>query len=200
MASCFRPQKFYLGKYRITWHQQLRRVINAPGILLLSVTPFSFAASNTRIARILKRYFLLFSAFAFSALIHMAGTHAVTRTMHLPALQGGEIIFYPLQAVIIAFEDFVCWLLNVDDKRNPPSARMRTLGYLITATWYLSTQMRFKAMTLPMAHGVMDERGPQFAAVELLKQNADAVPGNFVKTAARMIEGREAPSLSLFGI
>lgn len=178
-------ESFNDASYRITWHQQLRRVINTPGSLLLSLAP-SLPSTKIRPTRLLKRYILHLSAFLFSTLIHMAGTHTVSRTTHLPALQGGEPTYYFLHAVVIIFEDFNYWLLTLDHDNKPPSARgRRILGYLVTATWYFYVQMRFRAIPLATALGIVDERrGPRFAALDLLGRNADAVPGNFIRVAA----------------
>lgn len=173
---------------RATWHQQLRRVLSTLGLSLLSLTPKSFSTSNTRLARLLKRYFLLLSAFAFSAVIHTTGTRAVTRALNLPASHSGEALYYILQGVAILIEDFICWLLRLDDRESdPPTARRRTLGYLITVTWYVWSRVWLRIAPLAKAHGFTNERGPLFAAVELLKCSAEAVPGNFISAAARRI-------------
>lgn len=171
---------------RTTWHQQLRRALSSPGLFLLSLTPTSFSTSKTRLARLFKRYFLLLSAFACSAVIHCTGTRAVTRALNLPASNGGEALYYILQGVAILVEDLICWLLRVDDRGSDPlTARRRTLGYLITATWYFWSRIWLRAVPLAKTHGITHERGPLFAAVEHLKWNAEAVPGNFISAAAR---------------
>lgn len=173
---------------RTTWHQQLRRVLSTPGHFLLSLTPTSFSTSNTRLARLFKRYFLLLSVFACSAVIHITGTRAVTRALNLPASHGGEALYYILQGVAILVEDSMCWLLRVEDRGSDPlTARRRTLGYLITATWYVWSRIWLRAVPLAKTHGITHERGPLFAAVEHLKWNAEAVPGNFISAAARRI-------------
>lgn len=162
-----------------TWHQQMRRTTSIPGVYLLSLLPLSFQKSRALLPRLLKRYFLLFAAFFVSGLIHAAGSYNVTRALGLPLSDGGEIGYFLLQGFAIMVEDFVLWALRVDCRTGAPSRAWRILGYLSTITFYILTRVKFKAIPLAAAHGIQDERGELFAALELVRRGLVAVPGNF---------------------
>lgn len=166
-----------------TWHQQMRRTTSVPGVFLLSLLPLSFQKSRALLPRLLKRYFLLFAAFFVSGLIHAAGSYNVTRTLGLPHSDGGEIGYFLLQGVAIMVEDFVLWVLRVDFRTGPPSRTRRILGYSSLISFYILTRVKFKAVSLAAAHGIQDERGELFAALELVRRGLVAVPGNFVAAA-----------------
>ena len=166
-----------------TWHQQMRRTTSAPGVFLLSLLPFSFQKSRALLPRLLKRYFLIFSAFLVSGLIHAAGSYNVTRAMGLPLSDGGEIGYFLLQGFAIMVEDLVLWALRVDCRSGASSRKWRLLGYVATAYFYILTRVKFKAVPLAAAHGIQDERGELFAALELVRRGLVAVPGNFVTVA-----------------
>ena len=162
-----------------TWHQQMRRMTSAPGAFLLSLFHLSFQKSRTLLPRLLKRYFLLFAAFSVSGLIHAAGSYNVTRGLGLPPSDGGEIGYFLIQGFAIMVEDFVLWALRVDCQTEPCRKR-RVLGYSCVVPFYIFTRVKFKAVPLAAVHGIQDERGELFAALELVRRGLVAVPGNFV--------------------
>lgn len=166
-----------------TWHQQMRRTTSAPGVFLLSLLPLSFQKSRALLPRLLKRYFLIFSAFLVSGLIHAAGSYNVTRAMGLPLSDGGEIGYFLLQGFAIMVEDLVLWTLRVDYRTGASGRKWRLPGYIATACFYILTRVKFKAVPLAAAHGIEDERGELFAALELVRRGLVAVPGNFVTVA-----------------
>lgn len=90
--------------------------------------------------------------------------------------------YFLLQGIALMLEDSVCWALGVDDHAaGPPTARRRWLGYLVTATWYIWSRVNLKVVPLAeRGHGIMDERGQLFAALELVERNVKAVPRNFI--------------------
>ena len=57
---------------------------------------------------------------------------------------------------------------------------LRFLGYLSTISFYILTHVKLKAVPLAAAHGIQDERGELFAALELAHRGLVAVPGKFV--------------------
>lgn len=185
-----------------TWHQQMRRTTSAPGAYLLSLLPYSFQKSQALPYRLLKRYFLIFAAFFVSGLIHAAGSYNVTRALNLPLSDGGEIKYFLLQGLAIMMEDFILWILGVDDRskaktssngpslEGPSGFRVAT-GYLYTASFYIFTRVMYKAVPLAIAHGIRDQRGELFAAVELVRRGAVAVPGNFVTVVVNRMFCRE---------
>ena len=166
-----------------TWHQQMRRTTSAPGVYLLSLLPLSFQQSRALFPRLVKRYFLIYSAFLISGLIHAAGSYNVTRALGLPRTDGGEIGYFLLQGFAIMIEDLVLWALNLDCQAGISGGILRLLGYLSTITFYILTRVKFKAIPLAAAHGIQDERGELFAALELVHRGLVAVPGNFVAMA-----------------
>ena len=166
-----------------TWHQQMRRTTSAPGVYLLSLLPSSFQNSRALLPRLLKRYFLLFAAFVVSGLIHAAGSYNVTRALGIPRSDGGEIGYFLLQGFAIMAEDIVLWALRVDCQTGAPSRKRRVLGYISVIPFYIWARVRFKAVPLAAAHGIYDERGELFAALELVRRGLVAVPGNFVRVA-----------------
>lgn len=75
-------------------------------------------------------------------------------------------------------------MLGIDDQAgHPPTPTRRWLGYAITGAWYTWSRVALKAVPVAMAHGIRNDRGPLFAAVELVERGAVPVPGNFVAAA-----------------
>jgi Membrane bound O-acyl transferase family len=171
---------------RTSWHQQLRRITSTPGAKLLSLTPLSFQHSKSPWARLPRRYFLILSSFIISGAIHTVGSYNVTRSLGIPLSDGGEFAYYLAQGVAIIVEDFVLWLLGIDDQvQQPPSTLRRTIGYATTAFWYSWSRVALKSLPVTTAHGIHDERGQLYVAVRLIELSALAVPGNFVAAAMR---------------
>lgn len=89
-----------------------------------------------------------------------------------------------LQGVALIVEDFALWVLGVDDQaKQGPSKVRRWVGYGVTSTWYIWSRVALKVVPLAFAHGIRDERGPLFAALEVVERGAITVPGNFVALA-----------------
>lgn len=171
-----------------TWHQQMRRMASAPAVYLLSLAPRGIQQSRARLPRLFRRYFLLLGTFLVSGLIHAAGSYNLTRANHLPISDGGEIKYFLLQGAAIVVEDLLLWIVRADGARpsgdSPTSLTvMQVVGFAYTATFYIFTRVRFKCVPLTVSHGVRDERGDLFAAVEVVRRGAVAVPGNFVRSA-----------------
>lgn len=171
-----------------TWHQQIRRNASAPGAFLVSLAPRWVQESRARPLRLFRRYFLLLGTFLVSGLIHAAGGYNVSRANRLPISDGGEIKYFLLQGAAIMVEDLLMWVLGADGARplwdSPTSFTItRLAGFIYTATFYMYTRVRFKCVPLTVAHGIQDDRGDLFAAVELVRRGAVAVPGNFVRFA-----------------
>lgn len=126
------------------------------------------------------------TAFLVSGLIHASGSYNVTRARSLPLSTGGELKYFLLQGVALTVEDLACWTLGIDDQAGrPPTPTRRWLGYAITGIWYIWSRVALKAVPLAVAHGIRNERGPLFAALELVERGAVAVPGNFVAGGVR---------------
>ena len=171
-----------------TWHQQMRRMASAPGVYLLSLAPRWVQQSRARASRLFRRYFLLLGTFLVSGLIHAAGSYNLTRANHLPISDGGEIKYFLLQGAAIVVEDLLMWVLSANGATpSADSSQSLTMtqlvGFAYTATFYVFTRVRFKCVPLTVSHGIHDERGDLFAAVEVVRRGAVAVPGNFVRSA-----------------
>jgi hypothetical protein len=61
------------------------------------------------------------------------------------------------------------------------------MGYAITLSWYVWSRVQLKGVPVALAMGIEDERGDLFAALELVRLSAVAVPGNFVAIAWELI-------------
>ena len=121
-----------------------------------------------------------------------AGIYIVTRALNIPLSDGGEIIYFTLQALGIIIEDLSLWIFEVDCRNRESSRSWRRAGYITTASFYIFTRSKSKAVPLAAAHGIRDERGELFAAVELVRRGVVAVPGNFVAAAKEMVLDYEA--------
>lgn len=179
------PEAYSIRRFwGYTWHQQLRHHTGAPGAYLLSLMPTSVRESKSFSIRLVKRYSLLLMSFLVSGCIHACGSYQVTRRFGLPLSDGGEIRYFMMQGMAIMLEDLGCWALGVDDRAGKsPGMMRRWIGYAITLSWYVWTRVQFKAVPVALAMGIQDERGSLFAALELVRQSAAAVPGNFVTGA-----------------
>lgn len=124
----------------------MRRTTSAPGVYLLSLFPSSFQKSRALLPRLLKRYFLLFTAFLISGLIHAAGSYKVIRALGLPRSDGGEIGYFLLQGLAIMAEDIVLWALRVGCQTGAPSRKRRVLEYISVIPFNIWACVRFKAV------------------------------------------------------
>jgi len=174
----------------IAWHQQLRRITGTPGAELLSAAPTYIRSSKDQLPRLFRRYYLVFASFLISALIHSIGSYVVTRARGLPLSDGAEFKFFLLHGAALIVEDFVCYLLGVNDqdKTKPPSTKRKWIGYAVTLCWWTYSRVALKAIPLAVAHGLQDERGPLFAALKHTEEAATSMPGNFVQWS---IEGAQ---------
>ncbi|GKZ40182.1 hypothetical protein AbraIFM66950_003006, partial [Aspergillus brasiliensis] len=168
----------------ITWHQQLRRQTGAPGAYLLSFLPEGVRTSQRRLARLIRRYWLLVTAFVVSGWIHTSGSYHVSRGLGLPVSYGGEVKYFLSQAISVMLEDLGCWLLGMDDRSAAEVSPLRRwVGYGVTASWYFWSRVHWSVVPVTVASGIQDARGPLFVALEHTRRSAQAVPGNFVATA-----------------
>ncbi|KAK6544870.1 hypothetical protein TWF694_001550 [Orbilia ellipsospora] len=135
------------------WHQNNRRCLNAPGEKVASIL-LDEPSRLSRPLRLLRRYFLLFSAFASSGLLHALGVYFVTVTQPMiysdstppherPSWHATAYFFY-LQAVAITIEDFFCWAFGISDESDIkiPSARW-VVGVFYTMLWFFFTTIPF---------------------------------------------------------
>ncbi|KAJ5769073.1 hypothetical protein N7520_003632 [Penicillium odoratum] len=167
-----------------TWHQQLRRQTGVPGSYLLGLLPESVRVSRRTPVRLARRYFLHIMSFVVSGAIHACGTYQVTRAFGTPLWDGGKMRYFLVQGVAIIIEDFVCWVLGVDDRSGAkPTTMRRWMGYAITVSWYVCTRVYVLAIPVALSCGIRDEREDIYAALELARRSAAAVPGNFVAQA-----------------
>jgi len=165
----------------ITWHQQLRRITSSPGSFMLAHSPTWFRRSKALPIRLAKRYSLLFLAFLVSGMIHIVGTVKVAQAAGLQLSAGGELVYFLSQGAAIVVEDFVCYLLKVEDRADtPPGTVRRYVGYASLLLWYMYSFPSLKVVPLAEAHGIHDERGEFYSAVEAVSRAATAIPGNFV--------------------
>lgn len=126
-------------------------------------------------------------SFVVSGLIHGCGTYQVTRAFGLPLSDGREIKYFVLQGVGIIAEDLGCWVLGIDDRGTKPGGMRRWVGYATTLSWYVWSRVYLKGVPVALAMGARHERRDLLAALELVRESAAAVPGNFVASAWELI-------------
>ncbi|KAK6332229.1 hypothetical protein TWF696_002950 [Orbilia brochopaga] len=132
------------------WHQTLRRSLSAPGeraaeLVLGESSKLSYPM------RLVRRYFLLFSAFAVSGILHALGVYFVAVTEPMPHPDSTPLstrppwytsgYFFSAQALAIMVEDFLCWIggVSVDSKEvgaNPAALRWIG-GAAYTLAWFV---------------------------------------------------------------
>lgn len=96
-------------------------------------------------------------------------------------------MFFFLQATAMMLEDFVCWIIGVDDRVNsPPSRTRRTIGYIITLAWWTLSRVALKGIPMALAQGMDTSKGKLAAVVDVVATGAEVVPGNFVRA---IVEG-----------
>ncbi|KAI8990716.1 membrane bound O-acyl transferase family-domain-containing protein [Trametes punicea] len=136
-----------------TWHQYMQRYFTIAGRALASALGFKKGTIGSR-------YTQLFTAFALSGLIHVAGDVMVG-----PSEVGKSMWFFLANAAAIAVEDTVikagCRLLGL---RPEPTRWWKGLGYLWVIMWcYMLAPLYVNWMVhLP---GVIDEAFLQFSIV-----------------------------------
>ncbi|KAK6515092.1 hypothetical protein TWF506_007439 [Arthrobotrys conoides] len=130
------------------WHQSLRRSLNAPGDRLADAI-FGDPSQLSYLARIIRRYFLLFSAFACSGIIHAGGVYFVTVTNPLPFKDSIPVsarppwyvtgYFFYIQAFAVTLEDFLLWALGIstEEGKVQNSPIRRVLGMVYTFAWFI---------------------------------------------------------------
>ncbi|KAK6530952.1 hypothetical protein TWF281_007782 [Arthrobotrys megalospora] len=129
------------------WHQSLRRSLSAPGDRIADAV-FGNPSQLSYSARLVRRYFLLFTAFACSGILHAGGVYFVTVTNPTPHEDSTPLSTRPawyvsgyyffVQVIAITLEDFVCWIFKIstDDKEVQRSAIRRYLGTFYTLVWF----------------------------------------------------------------
>jgi hypothetical protein len=111
----------------------------------------------------------------------MVGTLKVAQAAGLQLSAGGELVYFLSQGAAIVIEDFVYYLLKVEDRADtPPGTLRRYVGYASLLLWYMYSFPSLKVVPLAEAHGIHDERGEFYSAVEAVRRAATAIPGNFV--------------------
>ncbi|KAI6777788.1 uncharacterized protein J7T54_001397 [Emericellopsis cladophorae] len=164
----------YWGKY---WHMMLRRTTDAPGLFLQQEIPMLRNPKN-RVARLVRRYGLLFLSFAVSGFIHAVGSYMVTRDFPEGWSDGGAMVYFLAQPAFILVEDTLFMALGVPDDGNPTLLR-RLFGYAYVAAWWLWCFPTLKVAPLAAAHRLdgWDQDGWR-ASVVACKELADAYPLN----------------------
>ncbi|RVD83946.1 uncharacterized protein DFL_005717 [Arthrobotrys flagrans] len=131
-----------------TWHQSLRRSLNAPGDRIADAI-FGNPSQLSYPARLVRRYFLLFSAFACSGILHAGGVYFVTVTNPIPFEDSIPVsarpawyvsgYFFYVQAVAITLEDFLTWILRIstDEKEVQKSPVRWLFGTVYTFAWFI---------------------------------------------------------------
>ncbi|KAK6515836.1 hypothetical protein TWF281_004427 [Arthrobotrys megalospora] len=125
------------------WHSYVRRCIQAPGDRIADLVFGADPSGLPRPLRILRRYFLLFSAFAISGLIHTSGLYflvvgADSTPAHNPPWYY-TFYFFVGQALFITVEDFACWVLGISNVGEEVKGRKGrwVFGVGYTLVWFI---------------------------------------------------------------
>lgn len=124
-----------------TYHQQMRRTFQQPGIRLARLLGFKKGSFSSR-------YLQLYSAFFISFATHWFQSYTVSRS------DQGEFAFFMAQPVVISIEDFVAWVW----KRSvaPKQRRRRSLAWLELYAGYVWTIAAFTITVRPIMRGWTD--------------------------------------------
>lgn len=158
---------------------------NAPGLYLLARFP-ALRRPQSRLARLLKRYFFLFLAFFISGLIHASGSFMVTRDHPTQRISdGGAMVYFLAQPAAIVLEDLVLYLLGVKDGEGQPGMVRKWVGYAYVVAFWLWAFPTLKLVPLAKAHGLNhgfdDGNAGLLGSVRACKELAEAMPFNPVK-------------------
>ncbi|KAK6355955.1 hypothetical protein TWF718_000331 [Orbilia javanica] len=175
-----------------SWHQSLRRCLNAPGEKIADAL-FGDPSQLSHVARLVRRYFLLFSAFACSGILHAGGVYFVTVTNPMPFEDSVPVstrpawyvsgYFFYVQAVAITLEDFICWVLGIstNEEEVQKSPIRWFLGTVYTHAWFVwsTTVLWIDPQLLSFGYKrLVDEDMGYIHILESIGKSTDAVPLN----------------------
>ncbi|KAK6351044.1 hypothetical protein TWF718_004218 [Orbilia javanica] len=129
------------------WHQNLRRCLTAPGERLVDLV-FGNPSKLGRIPRLIRRYFLVFSAFGVSGLLHSLAVYYGSKTDTMPYkdsiplhMRPGWYVtgyFFYIQPFAITLEDLICWATGTStESKAVKSTKVRWfVGMVYTLAWF----------------------------------------------------------------
>ncbi|KAF3186289.1 hypothetical protein TWF225_004807 [Orbilia oligospora] len=129
------------------WHQNLRRCLTAPGEKVSSLI-FGSSPKLGRVPRLIRRYFLVFSAFGVSGLLHSLAVYYGSKTDTMPYedstplhMRPGWYVtgyFFYIQPFAITLEDFICWATGTStESKGVKATKVRWfVGMVYTLTWF----------------------------------------------------------------
>ncbi|KAK6337346.1 hypothetical protein TWF730_002749 [Orbilia blumenaviensis] len=174
------------------WHQSLRRSLSAPGDRIAEIV-FGNPSQLSYSVRLIRRYFLLFSAFAVSGIVHAGGVYFVTVTNPMPSENSTPFsarpawyvsgYYFILQAVIITLEDLLCWVFRIstDEKEVQRSSIRRLFGLFYTFVWlaWSTTALWINPQHLSFGYQqIGDENLGYVHLLEAISESAAALPLN----------------------
>ncbi|KAK6342430.1 hypothetical protein TWF718_007832 [Orbilia javanica] len=127
------------------WHQSIRKCIQVPGDKIAALVFGTDPKSLPQPIQLLRRFFLLFSAFAVSGFIHAAGSYFIIFGMdnYNPPTEGPPwyytFYFFISQAFVIAIEEVVFWALGVSNTpEEVGKSKVRwVVGVGYTTLWFI---------------------------------------------------------------
>ncbi|KAF3314607.1 hypothetical protein TWF173_004689 [Orbilia oligospora] len=175
-----------------SWHQSLRRCLNAPGDRIADII-FGDPSQLSYSVRLIRRYFLLFSAFAWSGIIHAGGVYFVTVTNPVPFKDSTPVssrpawyvsgYFFYVQAVAVTLEDFIMWLFGISTEEKEVQKRpvRRFLGTVYTFAWFIwsTTALWVEPQLLSFGYKRLGDEGMGYIHIlEAVSKGTAAVPLN----------------------
>lgn len=126
------------------WHQSIRKCIQVPGDKLADLMFGTNPTSLPVPIQLLRRFFLLLSAFSISGLIHASGSYFIVYGMNHynppPNTPPWYYTFYFFisQAFVIAIEEIVFWTFGVESRSDVvKKGTIRWgVGVLYTSLWF----------------------------------------------------------------
>ncbi|RVD85092.1 uncharacterized protein DFL_003423 [Arthrobotrys flagrans] len=126
------------------WHQSIRKCIQVPGDKLADLIFGTNPTSLPVPIQLLRRFFLLLSAFSISGLIHASGSYFIVYGMNHynppPNTPPWYYTFYFFisQAFVIAIEEIVFWTFGVESRSDVvKKGTIRWgVGVLYTSLWF----------------------------------------------------------------
>jgi hypothetical protein len=131
---------------------------------------------QSRTAVLVRRYLKLVVTFMVSGLIHAGGSLYMSRK-DSRLTDGGNLIGFFYQALMLVGEDLVLWILGIDPNA-PPTLLRRVIGYTLIHSYAAYATPTLKVIPLAQDAGIQAAGHPLMIGVKMAGQGARGVLGN----------------------